>query len=185
MKISQLAPELADREAIRDCLFRYCRAIDRMDEELLLSVYWEDATDEHGGFIARSPQEVVENTFPFIRAKMERTIHSVHNVLIRIDGNTAYVETQIRAVHRIMHADGHFYDRMSWSRFLDRMRRRDDEWRIQHRVVVRDWFREFPDSCEWAEGAMGKELGFGKDRPLDIGQRMPEDYSYGVLPPLA
>ena len=38
---------LLDREAIRDCLLRYCRGIDRCDEEALRSAYWEDATDCH------------------------------------------------------------------------------------------------------------------------------------------
>ncbi|BEP46256.1 hypothetical protein GmRootV15_68450 (plasmid) [Variovorax sp. V15] len=52
---------LLDREAIRDCLYRYCRGIDRCDEAALRSAYWEDATDCHGawkgsaeGFIAQA-----------------------------------------------------------------------------------------------------------------------------------
>lgn len=183
-KISRFALELADREAIKDCLYRYCRAIDRMDADLLMSVYWEDAIDEHGNFIARSPQEVIETTFPIIREKMERTTHTILNMLITIEGDIAYCESYVMAIHRLWNADGKPYDRMSCSRFVDRMQRRDDEWRIRHRVVVRDWFREFPDSCEWADGTMGKALGFGKDRPLDIGQRKPDDLSYGILPPL-
>ena len=42
--------ELLDREAIRDCLYRYCRGIDRLDEQALRSAYWEDATDRHGAY---------------------------------------------------------------------------------------------------------------------------------------
>src|SRR5438105_2984508 len=34
-KVSEIALELADREAIRDCLLRYPRAIDRIDIDLL------------------------------------------------------------------------------------------------------------------------------------------------------
>lgn len=183
-KISQFALELADREAIRDCLYRYCRAIDRMDAELLMSVYWEDAKDEHGNFIAHSPQEVISETFPIIKKKMDRTTHSIQNILITIDGDIAYTESYVQAVHRLWDVQQTPYDRISCSRFVDRMERRNDEWRIKHRIVVRDWFREFPDSCEWADGVMGKDLGFGKDRPLDIGQRKPDDLSYLVIPPL-
>ena len=34
-----------------DCLTRYSRRIDRMDRELLLSAYHEDAIDDHGTFV--------------------------------------------------------------------------------------------------------------------------------------
>ena len=179
-KISKIAGELADREAIRELLSRYCRGIDRMDEDEIRAVYWPDAKDEHGNFIARSVDEFLAATFPVIAEKMERTTHTVLNMLIEIDGDVAFAETYVRAFHRLWTDDGTTYDRMSSSRFLDRMARRDDEWRIEHRVVVRDWFREFPDSCLWEDGQMGRELGYGKDRPLDIGARKPEDFSYRV-----
>src|SRR3546814_11138368 len=45
--ISEIRDELADREAIRDCIIRYARGIDRIDEEELDSVYWDNATDDH------------------------------------------------------------------------------------------------------------------------------------------
>jgi hypothetical protein len=47
--VSHFQDQLADRKAIRHCLLRYARGVDRIDEDLLRSVYWEDATDEHAG----------------------------------------------------------------------------------------------------------------------------------------
>jgi hypothetical protein len=38
----------ADRAAIENVLGLYCRAIDRLDVELLRSVYHPDAIDDHG-----------------------------------------------------------------------------------------------------------------------------------------
>jgi len=32
--VAQIPGELADREAIRECLYRYCRGIDRRDADL-------------------------------------------------------------------------------------------------------------------------------------------------------
>lgn len=178
--ISTIIGELADREAIRDCLYRYCRGIDRMDAELLLSAYWPDATDEHGNFVAGSAQEFIDHAWPILQ-KMESTTHVLHNILIDIQGETACVESYVQAFHRLRNADGALYDHISSSRFLDHMERRNAEWRIKHRTVVRDWFREFPDSSEWEHGALPTSLGYGKTRPLDIGQRKPDDLSYAVL----
>jgi SnoaL-like domain len=51
--VAQFRDELADREAIRDCLYRYSRGVDRCDEDMLRSVYWEDAFDDHVLFRVR------------------------------------------------------------------------------------------------------------------------------------
>ena len=48
--VTEFALELADQEAIRDCLTRYARATDRCDEALLTSVFWPDAVTEFEGF---------------------------------------------------------------------------------------------------------------------------------------
>ena len=42
---------LLDRQAIADVLVTYSRAIDRLDRDLLISVYHPDAIDDHGVFI--------------------------------------------------------------------------------------------------------------------------------------
>ena len=181
-KVTSIAAEMADREAIRQCLYRYCRGIDRMDADLILSAYWPDATDEHGNFAARTAQEFVDHAMPILQG-MEQTSHFLGNILIEVDGNEAYVESYVQAFHRLRKPDGTRYENISSSRFLDRMERRDDEWRIKRRVVVRDWFREFPDSAEWDTGAMPQALRYGKDRPLELGLRKPHDPSYEILRP--
>ena len=48
--ISEIRDEMVDREAIRDCLFRYSHAIDRYQLDILRTVYWPDAIDDHSGF---------------------------------------------------------------------------------------------------------------------------------------
>ena len=179
-KVSAIVAELGDREAIRDCIYRYCRGIDRMDRELLLSAYWPDGTDEHGNFTARSAQEFVGTALDIL-AGMEMTTHVMHNILIDIQGDVACVESYVQAFHKLRREDGSYYDHISSSRFLDRMERRDDEWRIKRRTVVRDWFREYADSADWKTGELGESLGYGRDKPLDTGRRKPEDLSYKVL----
>ncbi len=40
-----------DREAIRDCLLRYARGVDRFDRELIVSAFHPGAIDVHGKFV--------------------------------------------------------------------------------------------------------------------------------------
>jgi len=178
--LTEIAAESADRESIRDCLYRYCRGIDRLDVDLIRSAYWPDATDEHGNFLANSVQEFIDHAVPIIQS-MDLTTHFLGNIVIDIRGDAAFVESYIQAFHRMRREDGSRYDHMSSSRFLDRMERREDHWRIQRRVVVRDWFREFPDSGEWDKGRLPQTLGYGRDAPLSLGLRRPEDPSYALF----
>jgi hypothetical protein len=45
---------LVDKDEIRDVLYRYSRAVDRCDRELLASSYWPDAGDNHGFFVGNA-----------------------------------------------------------------------------------------------------------------------------------
>jgi hypothetical protein len=60
--------ELADREAIRDCLYRYCRGIDRCDAGLLQSAFWPDALDSHA-----MPGKPAINAYDFIARVIPRS----------------------------------------------------------------------------------------------------------------
>lgn len=89
--------ELLDREAIRDCMYRYCRDIDRADEVALRSAYRPDATDRHGAIRDR-----VES---FVQMALEsfkpspRSIHQVRNVLIEFKNETSVaVESYFNAL---------------------------------------------------------------------------------------
>ncbi|HTZ71803.1 MAG TPA: nuclear transport factor 2 family protein [Acetobacteraceae bacterium] len=168
--VSQLREELADREAIRDCLFRYCRGIDRCDEEMLRSAYWPDAIDQHLEFTG-TREELIAWTMPALRG-MDQTMHLIGNVLIRLHGTTASVESYFYGFHRIR--DGAAArDTIGSGRYLDIFERRGDEWRIARRTVVTDWFRDYPDSADWARGPFGMKV--------PPGGRHPDDESYALL----
>lgn len=67
--------ELLDREAIRDCLYRYCRAVDRADEAALRSSYWPDAHDSHGVY-SGSAEGFIELALGVFKTK-PRNIHQI------------------------------------------------------------------------------------------------------------
>jgi len=169
--VSQFREELADREAIRDCLYRYARGTDRCDEELLRSAYWEDAQDEHLEFKG-TREEYLAYALPGLRS-MDQRHHIIANVLIRLDGARADVESYFYGYQRLRGPDGQPRDYVGAGRYLDKFERRDDEWRIANRVVMTDWFREYDDSADWAKGFVGLRV--------DPGGQFPDDRSYAFL----
>lgn len=169
--VAQFREELADREAIRDCLYRYARGMDRCDEEMLRSAYWEDAVDDHLAF-SGTREELISWAMPIVR-QMDQGQHIIGNILIRIDGAEASVESYFYGFHRVGGPDGQPRDSVGAGRYVDRFEKRADEWRIVKRVVVTDWFRMYDDSADWSQGFMGMMI--------DPGGRHPADLSYEML----
>jgi len=89
---------LLAKDAIRDCLFRNARGIDRADEAALRSAYWPDGTDHHGPYqgSASGFDDWAMKTLPYI----ERGIHQIHNILIEFRPGGAAVESYFSAFQR-------------------------------------------------------------------------------------
>ena len=165
--------ELMDREAIRDCLYRYCRGIDRADEAALRSSYWPDATDRHGPY--SGPVEGFIDWAKRVWATGPRNIHVVSNILITFTGPTgAEVESYFTAHQRGAGADGVVRHVMLIGRYCDRFEKRGSDWRVAARTVVYDWAEDqpVPDGSE-AER-------FGPRQP--IGGAFPDDPVYHIAP---
>lgn len=168
--ISQIRDELVDREAIRDCLARYCRGVDRFDTDLLRSVSWPDAIDDHGDFKG-TVEEFIAWAEPQLNAGGQ-FIHMIGNSLIRIEGAAARVESYFWSVLTNPGASGHDY--VTAGRYMDRFERRADEWRIAARLVAVDWFQEQAGTADWSEGPFGNP-------EMTTGVLGREDKSYGWL----
>ena len=167
-KVPRIIEELADREAIRECLYRYSRGVDRLDAEMVRSAYWPDCMDEHMGF-AGNTEEFIAWSFP-IMASMDQTMHIIGNVLISLRGEEADAESYFYGIHRVNLPDGGKSDVVGAGRYLDRFEKREDEWRIIRRLVITDWFRQYPDSADWSQGMLGITV--------EPGGRHPDDESY-------
>jgi len=168
--LTKIITELADREAIRQCLYRYARGVDRLDPDMVRSAYWPDAIDTHLDFKG-TPEEFIAWAFP-IMGGMDQTQHMIANILITLQGERADVESYFHGYHRIT-IDGQKMDVIGSGRYLDRFEKRGEEWRILERLVLTDWFRQYPDSANWDAGLLGQRI--------DMGKRYPEDPSYTVL----
>ena len=169
MHVDQLAAEMVDREAIRHVMMRYARAIDRIDEDLLRSVYWPDATDNHGNY--NGPVKgFIEWVIPGLGA-MDQTMHMLGNIHIELYGSAAAVESYFHASHRMVREDGSRFDAVIAGRYVDRMDKRDGEWRIARRELAYDWYREYADSGDWKSNIF--------DVPIRS-NRFPDDVSYEI-----
>ncbi len=137
-----------DKQEIRDLLARYCRGIDRLDADLIASVYHEDAYDDHGTFKG-SGKEFAKSVVVGL-SRFERTMHFLGNCLIDVDGDTANAETYCVAYHRTKAEDGPQKDFLAGVRYVDRIERRDGgPWLIANRVVVMEWTRWDPIVEQW------------------------------------
>lgn len=126
---------LLDESAIRDVLSRYGRGIDRMDHDLLLTMFWPGAIDEHG--IYNGPIEGFVEWLKETHHPEDSWMHHNTTQRIEIEGDQAWTETYCIATNRTPARDGNpAVDRMVRVRYCDRFEKRGGEWRIAHRKVV-------------------------------------------------
>jgi hypothetical protein len=144
--------ELIDREKIRDCVARLSRGEDRRDAQLIKGSYWPDASDDHGVFVG-SFQEYLAWVVPGAPS-IPVTLHTLGQSVIELRGDKAVVETHVTAYHRIDMGAAE-RDIVIGGRYLDRMERRNREWRIAHRTMLYDWMRDFGESVDWSQGLLG------------------------------
>lgn len=164
--------ELLDREAIRDCIYRYCRGIDRADEAALRSSYWEDAHDCHGAY--EGPAEGFITMALGVFKTGPRNVHQVSNILIEFAGpDVAVVESYFNALQRGPDRQGVVRQYLLAGRYCDRFEKRGGEWRVADRVVAYDWVEEQTPPSE------GEAERFGARRP--IGAASPDDPIYAAL----
>jgi 3-phenylpropionate/cinnamic acid dioxygenase small subunit len=130
--------EVLDRQAITDCVYRYARGLDRHDEQIYSSAYHEDAIDHHGEFLGRR-DEFVPWGLALLASDWDAHTHFISNVRIDIDGDIAHSECYVLFVQR--RRDRPVVD-LGGGRYIDRLERRSQEWRIAARELVIEWTAE-------------------------------------------
>jgi hypothetical protein len=133
--IEEMVRELHDRQAIRDKLVAYCRGVDRMDRELVLSVYHPDAIDDHGLFVG-GPEAFVDWAFSLHGARQVAHQHIIANHYCELDGDVAHTETYW--IFAGMNRTGAPLN-LGGGRYIDRFERRNGDWRIAVRKCLPDW----------------------------------------------
>lgn len=156
---------LLDKQAISEILMTYSRSIDRKDPELLASIYWPDAYDDHLLYEGDIPGLV---KFCFEFTDDMPTQHFLGNVLIEMeDGANAHAETYYQAYHNMPMEDGSREDMTLLGRYLDHFQKREGQWKILRRVVALDAYTRVPATSEWDSGLFAGIKMRGAAKPHD------------------
>jgi hypothetical protein len=127
-----LVRELKDRQEIYDCIMRYCRGIDRLDREMLLSAYHPGALDDHGPFVG--PVEAfADHVFTLHSTYQHRTQHHITNHRCELEGDVAHCESYY--IFRSLNKEPPLHTNAS-GRYLDRMEKRGGRWAIAERICL-------------------------------------------------
>lgn len=136
--MDQALQTLIDKDAIRELVLLYSRAIDRKDVALLRDLYTDDATDSHGDSFdgpASAYCDFIERSLPY----MPYSGHHACNHLISVDGDEGNGEVYALAYHVIPNRDGGQEEDFMAVRYIDNYRRcQDGKWRFSRRVVTYD-----------------------------------------------
>ena len=125
---------LLDKQEIHEALTRFSRGMDRLDRELFLSAFHEDAEMAAGPFVG-SVAQCADWSFPMHEEGQILTHHALLNTTIDIDGDTAHTETYYLFVARnkdesLVQAGG---------RYIDRFEKRGGAWKIALRTNAIEW----------------------------------------------
>lgn len=129
---------LADKQQITELIYRYCRAVDRIDLPLGHSIWHADATADYGADYYQGPGPGVIDRICRDHESLLHHSHQVSNILIDLDGYRAGSEAYCFATLRMMRGEA-LTQMTVWTRYIDRWSRRDGGWGLDHRHAVRDF----------------------------------------------
>lgn len=137
MTDTKILQALADRQTITELIYRYSRAMDRIDAELGYSIWHEDAVVDYGDYYRGSARGFIDRVCQEHLHALYHS-HQMSNITIELDGDHAGSETYQTTNMRFM-LDGHVKQITVWGRYIDQWSRRDGRWAIDKRISVRDF----------------------------------------------
>jgi hypothetical protein len=148
-----------ERPAIENVLGLYCRAIDRMDVELLKSVYHPDAIDDHGAMCLNA-HEFADRIIQTLSQVCVYSMHTITHAVIDVRAGVASSEAYYLGYHTVASGEkaiGQFFgpryletqrragtldqrhEYVCGGRYLDVLQKRDGIWRIFRRRITNEF----------------------------------------------
>ena len=162
----RLLDELVAKDAIREQIYNYARAVDRMDKELLTRVWHPDGTANFIGSYEGTVAGFVERVWSLHEPLVAHS-HQMTNILIKVDGDTAVSETYVMTSLHAQPTEESATTRLARGRYADTWSKRGGRWAIDERTYIPD-LRTFHDAT-------------GPNQPT-AGRRDRTDPSYRVYP---
>jgi SnoaL-like protein len=164
----------AERAAIENVLGLYCRAIDRLDVQLLKSVYHPDGIDDHGAMCLNA-HEFAERIVETVAQLCVYSMHTVTHAVIDVGDGVARSEAYYLGYHTVASGEeaiGKFFgtryleaqrragmldqrhEYICGGRYLDVFQKRDGVWRIFRRRITNEFSVSRPEATT-SEGIPG------------------------------
>ena len=168
---------LLNKQAITEVLYRYCRAMDRIDRAATLAIWHPDGTCNYSS-TAGVPDMLFRDYLTGStksRQGFANHSHQITNILIEVEGDRAVSEAYFTASLQTVPQDGTVTEHLWRGRYLDRWSRRggpgaENQWAIDHRQVVFDSYTPYDFPADRLKGA-----------PTALSRRDAGDPSYAHL----
>ena len=160
-----------DRQDIRGTLAAHGRGVDRCDEALLRSAYHDDGEVDYG-FFQGSAREFAQ-TLCNAQREQPVTLHRTQNVWIRHEGDRVAISESYALAYAVTPGADGFAQSLIGGRYLDRLARRNERWKMTKRTYVLDWNINLPVDGTGMPGVPDIFIT-GDKAPEDAGFRMVE-----------
>jgi hypothetical protein len=131
---------LTAERAIEQLLYRYARGVDRGDLVVVRSCYWDEGFDDHMGFAGQADDFCA--WLATVLGNVDVLTHQFTNVTVEVsdDGMSATSDAYCNntCVWQLGGRERHLLSCLS---YIDRLERRNGEWRLVHRTCRRVWSR--------------------------------------------
>jgi hypothetical protein len=128
---------LADKQAITEVLFRYGYALDGRDWAQLRSCFQPDVVGYYGGDPLRG-YEAIEQLCRVTLEPLSVSQHLIGNAMVSVEGDEATSSCYLHAQHVLPGTEGGEQFVFA-GRYLDRLVRTPDGWRIAERTLQAMW----------------------------------------------
>lgn len=155
---------LSHREEIVEMYWRYTRGLNRHDMDLLRSAFWPDGQVNYGPASWSSHDWILFWEGNYFKGRASQA-HHLTNITMDIQDDVAHVESYLIALRRTPDQQSTIF---GCGRYIDRVDRRDGNWRIA--------VREFIPHC-WAE-AQSVLSSYFSQSSVDMGKYDRTDPSY-------
>ena len=143
--------EIKDRQDIRDCIVRESRARDRQDIGAIEACWWGDGVDEHGAVITGAADYAAKANMGH-KMNFHMTSHNITNHICDLDGDVAHCESYV--VGGLSWLDNKTTT-IAMGRYLDRLERRNGEWRMLVRKCTIEMTADCDASWVFSENVKG------------------------------